>query len=283
MKLEQVRGSHTRLRLSVRPSGRFAAFAASILTAFLGLILGMLLVAIPAGTGPSVGRNLIWALIAMLTGATLWGAWSALREAFVRPAVVISDAAMTIVHPAVLKRPLELRWESIRAVAVSTPDDPALWDVKDLPLEVIHERGPLKWSAPQEESVAAAEDFMRAFVPLLDRDTELVPNFAIALNEPFDLSAVTSRRLLVVGFRKTLPGSKETLGFVASVRDPVLARRILEPTGLVRKLNWSDRALLEPKEEDVRRIRRTEHLVAFGIAYGGLVIAHRVWEMVSAP
>jgi hypothetical protein len=270
-----------RLPMRVRPSSRIAALLASVVVGFLAVIWFVLLLAIPKANMPSLARSAVWALVASLLVATLWGALMTIREAFRRPHLSVDMDSVTLHNPIVLRRGLVLPLDSILAVAVDTPDDPGFWDPYDLPVEIQHERGVISWTAGREENQAVTYELTRFLVPLVDRDDELSPNVALVLKNRLEFSKLKRSTFSTGGVRKTLVGTKSTQGFLVAVKDPLLAQEAFKRAGVVRKLTSADRHLLEPQREDFRRLRRVQHVAAFGWAYLTLLIAERIWKALS--
>ena len=118
-------------------------------------------------------------------------------------------------------------------------------------------------------------------MPVVDPDAELKPNVAVVLNAPIDISSYKRRSVGPGGFNKTLTGTKTTQGFLASVREPTAAASAFERMGLLDKLGSRHLALLEPRKEDYKRLRRGHHVLAFSIAWGVLVLADYLWKLIS--
>lgn len=271
-----------RLPLKVRPTSRVASALAAFFVLLLALTFVGMIGAFNEGMAPSTGRSVLQASLVLGAAACLFGVWMGIREAIVRPSLVVSSSGLEVSHPMVLRRSLELPWSVISAVSVSeSPKEPAFWNKDDLPLEIVHEKGWLKWNAPAEENLKATNELTRVLVPLVDRDVDLVPNVAIVLSEPIEVSDVIRRSPKSRSFVKKIGSTGKTMGLLLAASNPADVESALGARDLVRKLDTRDARLLEFTYEDAKRIRRAERWLAFAIAYGVLVLASRVWEFVK--
>lgn len=271
-----------RLPLKVRPTSRFASGLATLFVFLLSVALVGMIGAFDEGMAPSMGRSVLQASLLLGAAACLFGVWIGIREAIVRPSLVVSSSGLEVIHPMVLRGSLELPWSVISAVSVSeSPKEATFWNKDDLPLEIVHEKGWLKWNAPAEENLKATNELTRVLVPLVDRDIDLVPNVAIVLSEPIDVSSVVRRSTRSRSFIKKIGSTGNTMGLLLVARDPAEVESALEARDLVRELDTRDAQLLEFTYEDAKRIRRAERWLAFVLAYGFLVLASRVWDLVK--
>ena len=273
---------HARLPLKVRPTSRFASGLAAFFVLLLALVFVGMIGAFNEGMAPSMGRSVLQGSLLLGAAACLFGVWIGIREAIVRPSLVVSSSGLELIHPMVLRRSLELPWSVISAISVSEfRKEPAFWDKDDLPLEIVHEKGWLKWNASAEENLEATNGLTRVLVPLVDRDIDLVPNVAIVLSVPIDVSNVVRRSSKSRSFVKKIGSTGNTMGLLLVARNPTEVEAALRARDLVRKLDSRDAQLLEFTYEDAKRIRRAERWLAFVIAYGVLVLASRIWDLVK--
>jgi hypothetical protein len=228
------------------------------------------------------GRLVAIGVVAAFAIATGYGIYRLLWQTFFRRARLLSDGDRVIVdYPLLLKRPLEMSDNEIKAVSAVTPDSPGWWDPRSFSLE-IEERGIERIAGNRDTQQAL--DWLTSFqLPLLSHDRRVPPNIAILFDERIDLRSYLRRGWLHRNVGKSRAGERYwSSGFLLSAKDPQAAALTLQRVGVERKLTLDDFASVEPDRDDAKRFRRGMVFRYALTAWGVILVADRIWDFIRA-
>ena len=257
----------------------------------MAILFTVAFVIVAVGEGPS-GASGDEEAVARFTGIMFavpcaWASWRLARPALVRRAYLeLAPEKLVVVHPGLLKRPLEIHRSYVKAAAV----DPRPWRWRWLGNKgrfhlggagADPNIGPIVGDAPPTADVVADSDPPAPAttppgehpewlfsvnggspLPLLSTVDD-VPNVAFLFEEPIRMISVRRgmRPFATKSPVHVLAYGRAARGLLVKVKDATAAERELSQWTTVRPLTTSDVLTIQPDEEYARRARKSRRVV----------------------
>ena len=215
-----------------------------------GVVVAVVLVLVATGTG---GGRTWWGRLSLLVVALVVGAVAAvlLRGAGAAGGTLeLSDDALVLTHPELLRQPIVVARRDLRTVLVDPggAEAPGASPVGGAP-----ELAP-RFALVEADAPGWLHPGARTAMPVLGWE-RTVPNVAVVLRGAHDLGANPRRTLALLEGNEPLRALATCAGFFLQVRDPGGLAAALHERGLDPPLTLGEAELLDQRATD-RRLRR---------------------------